>query len=305
MQKVEKMVNKVCCRVENEEKTMNTKKVLYLLGAMDLLLIAMHFADYFFLFLKPTGYILPLVLNFIVLAVVAYRSTTFKKSLTIGGMVVILPGLLVHSFMIMLGDYSYTKIDSPWNKQSIVIEYRHFSLGETTYQYNFYKTRFGVVGKLLDDQSIAMVIQGTEHPGLDAEEILGMESAEWITENTIRFPAWQGTKEVHLGDYELPRNKEFESVSSEKDIIAEIEAFMEKVKNRENGHTINVNGNQLVTRYDEEADESWIEVTSEGDKGPIPRQQCSRIVPDIESGYYMLEECTHRWEYPLFPLEIP
>jgi hypothetical protein len=290
---------------ENEEKTMNTKKVLYLLGAMDVLLVIMHFADYFFLFLKPTGYIIPLALNFLVLAVVAYRSTTFRKRLTIAGMVVIFPWLLVHSLMIMIWDYSYTEIDSPWNKQSIVIEYRHFSLGETTYQYNFYKTRFGLVGKFLDDQSIKMVIQGTEHPGLDAEGILGMESAEWITENTIRFPAWQGMKEVHLGDYELPRSKEFESISSEKDIIAEIEAFMEKTKKRENGHTINVNGNQLVTRYDEEADESWIEVISESDKAAIPRQQCSRIVPDKESGYYMLQECTHRWEYPLFPLVSP
>lgn len=165
-------------------------------------------------------------------------------------MTVILPLLLVHSFMVLLWDYSYTKIDSPWNKQSVVIEYRHFSLGETTYQYNFYKTRFGLVGKLLDDQSIKMVIQGTEHPGLDAEGILGMESAEWITENTIRFPAWQGMKEVHLGDYELPRSedtelarsKESESASSEKEIIAEIEAFMEKTKKRENGYTIHVNG---------------------------------------------------------------
>ncbi|MFT9597199.1 hypothetical protein [Mesobacillus sp.] len=229
---------------------MDTKKVLLLLCGMDLLLVIMHLAGYFFLFIKPTGYIIPLAGNFLVLAVLAYRSTRFRKRWTIAGMTVILPLLLVHSFMVLLWDYSYTKIDSPWNKQSVVIEYRHFSLGETTYQYNFYKTRFGLVGKLLDDQSIKMVIQGTEHPGLDAEGILGMESAEWITENTIRFPAWQGMKEVHLGDYELPRSedtelarsKESESASSEKEIIAEIEAFMEKTKKRENGYTIHVNG---------------------------------------------------------------
>ena len=281
---------------------MDTKRALLLLCAMDLLLVIMHLAGYFFLFLKPTGYIIPLAVNFLVLAVLAYRSTRNRKRWTIAGMVVILPLLLVHSFMVLFWDYSYTKIDSPWNKQSVVIEYRHFSLGETTYQYNFYKTRFGVVGKLLDDQSIKLVIQATGHPGLDAEGILGMRSAEWITENTIRVPAWQGMKEVHLGDYELPRSEESESASSEKEIIAEIEAFMEKTKKRENGYTIHVNGNQLVIRYDEAADESWIEVTSEGDRGPIPQQQCSRIEPDEERGYYMLQECTHRWEYPLFPL---
>lgn len=281
---------------------MDTKKLFFLLAGMDLLLVIMHLADYFFLFLKPTGYIIPLAVNFLVLAVVAYRSTRFRKSWAIAGMVVILPVMLVHSFMVFLWDYSYKKMDSPWKKQSIVIEYRQFSLGETTYQYHFYKTRFGLVGKLLDDQSIKMVIQGTEYPGLDTEGILGVDRAEWITENTIRFPAWQGMKEVHLGDSESAIIGESLSPSNDKEVIAEIEAFIGKSEKQENGYTINVNGNQLVTRYDEAADESWIEVTSEDDKGPIPRQQCSRIVLDEERGYYMLEECTHRWEYPLFPL---
>jgi hypothetical protein len=286
----------------NEEKTMNNKNALYLLGAMDLLLVIMHLADYFFLFLKPTGYIIPLTVNFFVLAAVAYRSTQFRKSLAIVGMAVIFPALLVHSFMVMIGDYSYTKIDSPWNKQSIIIEYRHFSLGETTYEYNFYKTRNGLIGKYLDHQSITMIVQGTEHPGLDAEGILGVDRAEWFTENTIRFPAWQGLKEVHLGDSESARSEKGNIEETEKEIIDEIEVFIEKAENQEDGHTLDVNGNQLVTRYDEAADESWIEVTSEGDQGPIPRQQCSRIVPNEERGYYMLEECTHRWEYPLYPM---
>lgn len=279
---------------------MNTKKALYLLGAMDLLLVIMHLADYFFLFLKPTGYIIPLALNFVAAVVIAYHSTQFRKNLMIVAMIIILPALLVHSFMVMLWDYSYTKIDSPWNKQSINIEYRLFSLGETTYQYHFYKTRFGIVGKLLDDQSITMVIQGTEHPGLDAEEILGVDRAEWVAENTIRFPAWKGMKEVHLGD---SRSGKEIIVETEEESIDGINVFIEKLEKQEDGHTIFVNGNRLVTRYDETADESWIEVTNEGEQGPVPRQQCSRIVPDEERGYYMLEECTHRWEYPLFPLE--
>lgn len=159
------------------------------------------------------------------------------------------------------------------------------------------------MGKLLDEQSITMVIQGTEHPGLEAEEILGVDRAEWVTENTIRFPAWQGMKEVHLGGSESARSEKEIIEATEEEMIEEIEGFIEKVENQEDGHTIFVNGNRLVTRYDEAADESWIEVTSEGEQAPIPRQQCSRIVPDEERGYYMMEECTHRWEYPLFPLE--
>ena len=73
-------------------------------------------------------------------------------------------------------------------------------------------------------------------------------------------------------------------------------------KNKENGQTIMVNGNQLTIYYDEASDQSWIEINSEYDEGAIPTQQCSRIVPNEELGYYMLEECTHRWEYPLYPM---
>ncbi|MBT2680481.1 hypothetical protein J7E38_15830 [Bacillus sp. ISL-35] len=151
-----------------------------------------------------------------------------------------------------------------------------------------------MIGKRLDDQSITLVVQGTEHPGLDAEGILGMDRAEWVTESTIRFPAWKGMKEVHLG-----QSKPGHSVA---DITGDIESFMKKAEMKENGHTIVVNGTRLTSRYDEATGESWIDVTSEGETGPIPRQQCTRIVPNEERGYYMLEECTHQWEYPLLPL---
>lgn len=60
---------------------------------------------------------------------------------------------MIYGFAIWLMDYSCEKMDSPYNQQSLVIEYRHFSFGETTYSYNFYKTRFGFIGRHLDDQS--------------------------------------------------------------------------------------------------------------------------------------------------------
>ncbi len=276
------------------EEAMNNKIALWLLAGMDLLLVIMHMAGYFFLFLKPTGYLIPLAANVIVLAVIAYRSSRRKKWGAAIGVTVIVPVMLLHGLMLLVKENHFKKIESPWNNQSVVIEYRFFSLGETTYQYHFYRTRFGLIGKLLDDQSITMVVQGTEHPGLDAEGILGVDRAEWVTESTVRFPAWKGMKEVHLGPF-----KPGQSVA---DHTSDIVTFMKKAEMKENGHIIVVNGNRLTTRYDEATGESWIDVTSEEDKGPIPRQQCNRIVPNEERGYYMLEECTHQWEYPLFPL---
>ncbi|MBS4190395.1 hypothetical protein KHA94_09305 [Bacillus sp. FJAT-49705] len=266
-----------------------TKWALILLGVLDLMLIIMYLTDYFILFLKPSGYLIPLAINIIVLSVIGFRSSRYHNLWTIAGLVLSIPILLIHGFMVWLMDYSYTTIDSTYNQQSLVIEYRDITLGETTYFYDFYKTTFGIVGKRLDDQSIEMVIQGTDRPaGLDAEVALGLGGEKWITKDIVRFPTWEGMKEVHLKPSSVR--------------AADIEAFIEMAKNKESGQTITVNGNQLEIRYDELSGQSWIEVSSDNDKGAIPRQQCSRIAPNEELGYYMLEECTHQWEYILYSM---
>ncbi|MGM0751592.1 MAG: hypothetical protein ACQET6_06635 [Bacillota bacterium] len=121
-----------------------------------------------------------------------------------------------------------------------------------------------------------------------------MDTAEWITDDTVRFSTWQGIKELSLNPSKSSGRAE--------DITADIESFMTKLESKESGETININGNQLVAHYDEATDQPWIEITADNDEGAIPRQQCTRIVRDEERGYYMLEECTHRWEYRLYPL---
>ncbi len=268
-----------------------TKWVLILLGVMDLILIIMHLTNYFILFLKPTGYMIPLGINIIVLSVIGFRSSKSHKLWTNIGLILGIPILMVQGFIVLLTDNSYAKIDSTYSQRSLVIEYRHISLGETTYFYNFYKTTFGFIGKRLNDQSIRIMIPGTEHPiGLGAEGVLGLGKEKWITDKIIRFSTWKGMKDVHLNPSES-------SVSA-----AEIEAFIDKVKNKDNGQTITVNGNRLEIRYDKASDQSWIDVSNDNEEGAIPRQQCSRIVLNEDRGYYMLEECTHQWEYPLYPM---
>lgn len=270
-----------------------TKRVLVLLGLVDAVLIIMYLMDYYILFLKPTGHVLPILLNIIVLAVIGFRSR-FHKGWTIAFLTVSIPALLIHSVMVWLMDNQYATIESPENK-SVTIEHRSFTLGETTYLYEFYKTSFGFIGKRLDDQTIKLIIQGKNHPtGLGAEDALGMDTAEWITDDTVRFSTWQGIKELSLNPSKSSGRAE--------DITADIESFMTKLESKESGETININGNQLVAHYDEATDQPWIEITADNDEGAIPRQQCTRIVRDEERGYYKLEECTHRWEYRLYPL---
>ncbi|MBN8252830.1 hypothetical protein LZP85_00785 [Priestia flexa] len=261
------------------------KWLLILLCVMDLGLVAMHLSGYFFLSLKPTGYVIPLVINMILLFFI-------NKKLWVGlGLVVGVPALFIHGFMVLFMEYGYTKIDSPHDKRSLMIEYRHVTLGETTYFYHFYKTRFGIIGKLLDDQSVEFMVRGPEYPVEEgAEAALGAHNPTWISKDIVQFNSWKGAKDVYLAS------------SSSAVSTKEIDNFILKAKSNSDGETITINGMDFITRYDKKAGQRWIDVVSDGDEGLIPRQQCSRIVRNEERGYYMLEECTHQWEYELYPL---
>lgn len=271
------------------------KWTLIILGIMDLILVIMHYTDYIFLILKPTGYVIPLTINLLIIAVISFRSK-ISKIWTIIGVLICIPVILAHGFMIWLFDYSYTKIDSPHHQQSLIIEYRHATLGETTYFYDFYKTKFHLIGKRLGDEAITMMVQSKNHPGAtDAEGALGLDNEEWLTANVVRFFTWQGMRDVHL-------NGATDSLKEKENIPDEIEEFINKANNNEHGASITINGNMLTLYYDEEFNQEWIEITNEKEEGAIPRQQCTRIIPDQEIGYYVLEECTHQWQYHLYPM---
>jgi hypothetical protein len=47
---------------------------------------------------------------------------------------------------------------------------------------------------------------------------------------------------------------------------ADIEAFIDKMKNKDNGQTITVNGNRLEIRYDKASGQSWIDVSNDNDE---------------------------------------
>ncbi|MFD1067087.1 hypothetical protein [Oceanobacillus locisalsi] len=273
-----------------------TKWILIVLGVMDLPLIVIHYTDYTLLVLKSTGYVIPMIINLIVLTVIGFRAklpipSNLPKVWTIAGLFLFIPILLFHGFMVLLMGYSHTKIDSPYDQQSLVIEYRHFTLGETTYSYNFYKTTFGLLGKQLEDQSVSFIVRdrGLQSGGPDAEEALGLGNEEWLTANSVRFHTWDGLEDIYLDSSQAV----FEADEAQ-NIEEAIEQFMDKAEENESDQTISVNGNTLTIRYDVASDQEWIDVANNNGAGPIPAQQCSRVVPNEERGYYMLEECAHQ-----------
>lgn len=172
------------------------KWILAVLGIIDLILIVMYYTDYVLLFLKPIGYIIPLVLNIVVLSVITSKSK-LSKVWTFAILFVGIPILLFHVFIVLWLDNNYTEIVNPNRQQLLVIEYRHATLGETTYFYDFYKTKYGFVGKRLDDQSISIIVWD-HSSSIDPEGILGLGKEEWITTNTVRFFTSQGMRDVDL-----------------------------------------------------------------------------------------------------------
>lgn len=174
------------------------KWMLVILGIMDSILVVMHYTDYVLLFLKPTGYVIPLALNITMISVLVFKSKLSNVWIT-AILFIGIPILLFHGFIVLWMDNNYRKIVNPDSQQSLVIEYRHATLGETTYFYNFYKTNFGFVGKPLDDQSISIMIMYRDHPsGINPENVLGLGKEKWMSETTVRFFTWEGIKDVDL-----------------------------------------------------------------------------------------------------------
>ncbi|EZH64812.1 hypothetical protein DH09_20060 [Bacillaceae bacterium JMAK1] len=270
-----------------------TKWSLVLLGIMNVVLIVIHLTEFHFLVLKTTGYMIPIVINMIVLGVLGFCSSSVRTGWVLIALLLSLPLLIVQSFLVLITENSYSSIKSPHGQRSLVVEYRDFTLGETTFFYNFYETRFGILGRSLEDQSIR--IMSRDFPtGMDAEDVLGLHTAEWITAETVRLNTWEGMMEIELGSSS--------STASTSPLTAnegDLAVFIKALENEEGGQTITIHGNRLETRYDEPTGQSWIEVFDNAGEGAIPTQQCSRIEVDEKRGYYMLVECTHQWEYLL------
>ena len=170
-----------------------------------------------------------------------------------------------------------------------------------------FKIAFLLIGKHLEGQSIKVMVRSSDMGDEGDESAIGWKNAQWITKDMVRFPTLEGEKDVYLNPTSIRnnplQNKKEENQSFSSEMKEKIETFMKMAEKKEDGQAIEINGNRLEVRYDKSANESWIEVENDKESGAIPRQQCSRIVRNEENGYYMLEECTHRWEYRLYPLE--
>src|SRR5699024_2390586 len=107
-----------------ENLMIKEKWMLVTLGIMNFILVIMHLTGYVLLFLKPTEYILPLDINIVMIIIIIIKSklSNVCSFIVIASILLIsIPVMLFYSFILLLQDYSYTEIDNPYRKQSVVI----------------------------------------------------------------------------------------------------------------------------------------------------------------------------------------
>src|SRR5690625_7092448 len=75
-----------------------TKWILIILAVMNVFLISIHQTDYVILFLQPTGYVIPIVINIITLAIIDAHSSRVHPIWVVVFLIASLPVLLGYGF---------------------------------------------------------------------------------------------------------------------------------------------------------------------------------------------------------------
>ena len=155
----------------------------------DALVIILSIQDYYFLFLKPTGFIIPLFLTYIAFCVLA-SGLKLEKFWVILVTVLVLPTLGLMWFFHSFDNTSYSTIESPSRERILIIEHRDATLGETNHFYTFYsKMTFPFLMKKLNNEPVRIVTRGVNSDNL---EVLGVGNADWTDGESVTFRSSYG-----------------------------------------------------------------------------------------------------------------
>ncbi|WP_242222463.1 hypothetical protein [Bacillus cereus group sp. BfR-BA-01380] len=171
---------------------MSRRKVICILLLLviilfDMVLFWLDRNEYYFIFLKSTGYIFPIILNIIVFFVIG---KTLKLSNDINGIVLIL-GIIIlggYSFFFSITNLEYSTSTSPEESEILYIGHRTATLGETRYIYVFYQEKYGVFMKKIVGKDLVLINSG-----------LPTDSPTWVNEHKVKFSYADGdSSKEHL-----------------------------------------------------------------------------------------------------------
>jgi hypothetical protein len=167
-------------------RTLSVPQKLFVIciALFDVIVIILLIQGCYFIFFKPTGPIIPIILTFIAFCVLA-SGLKLEKFWVILVTVLVLPALVLIWLFNSAESNSYATIESPTGEKIIIIEHREATLGETNHFYNFYsKTTFPGVMKKLNNETIRIM---TKETSFDNLEILGVDNANWVDDVYVIF----------------------------------------------------------------------------------------------------------------------
>ena len=164
--------------------------ILAIVFFVDITLLLLHLNEYYIIFLKSSNYMLVILINIFflyLLVVVTRKNKSWKVFCGVFGPVLIAPFIFIGWFLLMLffPEFNYYYTDTPAETDSLIIEHRNWSLGETNHYYNFYqKTSVPGLAKKINQETVHIM---TKHTNADDLEVLGVDNAKWEGAKKVTF----------------------------------------------------------------------------------------------------------------------
>ncbi|MDN4865876.1 hypothetical protein [Priestia megaterium] len=179
---------------------MNTSKIILIfLFVFDLFFLVLSVNHYYLIFLGSVSHLFVMVINLIFLVLWAILRK-LKGSLIFLCFFVGIAVILFQVFLYTLTPKTYDSITSPLGIEKLYIAHSNFSLGETSYSYNFYQRKGYIFMKELVDQNKHLVTRDNP-PGDTADmdiKMLGLDAPHWKNEKEVSFNSRQGTITIYL-----------------------------------------------------------------------------------------------------------
>lgn len=168
--------------------------------AVDLLIFQLSINHYYFAFLKYSGIPIPamITVNAIFLFVRSFNISTFELiAISIIAFLILVVIIFVHS----IKDFTIDSVTSPSGKETLTIEHRNATLGETTHIYNFYRnTTFpGVIKKINKDKVTIITHESSSTP--DDLDVLGINNVKWVEGEGVIFNSSYAKTKVDFFGY--------------------------------------------------------------------------------------------------------
>lgn len=177
---------------------MNISKIIVIiLIAFDLFFLILAANHYSFVVLGSASFLFVITVNLILLLILAIEKKINRGLILIFSFLG-LGFLVVQSVLFVLTPTTFDSISSPSGSEKIYIEHHNFSLGETSYSYNFYQRKGNIFMKELVNQSQLLVTRDNPPGGTNDIKTLGIDMPHWRNEKEVSFNSKQGPITIYL-----------------------------------------------------------------------------------------------------------